>query len=115
MAADMAQALGKVTATSGTPARITANQSVPAARFQCHAIMIEALPTNTGKVYVMDRSNGVIATLVGVLAILAVPTANVIPTYTVGFSGAPNPMNAASYYIDVENTGEGVIVSVLVI
>lgn len=112
---DVAQALGKITAIAGTPARITGNQSDPTARYQCHAIMVEALPTNSGNIYIMDRANGNKTTMVGVLAILAVPTANIIPTYTVGFSGAPNPMNAASYYIDVDNTGEGGIVSVLVI
>jgi hypothetical protein len=107
------QALGKVTATSGTPVRITNNQTSPSARKACHAIMIEALPSNTGKVYVMDRSTGIIATFVGVIAVLAIPTSNFIPVFTVGFSGGVNPINAADFYIDVETTGEGAIISVL--
>jgi hypothetical protein len=107
------QALGKVTATAGTPVRITNNETTPSARKACHAIMIEALPANTGKVFIMDRSTGVKATFVGVICVLAVPTTNFVPTFTVGFSGAANPINAADFYIDVDTTGEGAIISVL--
>jgi len=107
------QALGKVTTTSGTPIRITNNLSSPSAYKACHAIMIEALPTNSGKVYIMDRSTGVIATFVGVICVLAIPTTNFIPVFTVGFSGSVNPINAADFYIDVETTGEGALISVL--
>lgn len=105
---------GKITvAVSGTPARLTANETTPSARLSVHGFMVQALPGNTGKIYVMDRSNGVIATLVGVVGIIAAPATGSIPVFSVGFSGMPNPLNLADYYFDVETNTEGVLVSTL--
>ena len=110
----MVKAKGKVTVTtSGTPVRLTINETDPTARVACHAFMVEAWPTNTGKMYVMDRSNGVIATGVGVVAILAIPTSNILPVFTAGFSSAPNAFNLANYYVDADTNGEAVLVSIL--
>jgi len=116
MATGPIHSLGKVTvAVSGTPARLTTNESTPSARYTCHAIMIEALPTNTGAVYIMDRSNGVIATLVGVVAILATPTTNFLPSWTVGISASANPIDLSLYYVDAAVNGDGVLVTTLIL
>lgn len=104
--------LGHVTTTAGTPVRITANTTGAAVRL-CHAILVEQWPGNTGKVYVM-RSNGVAATGVGVLAILPIPTTNSLPSVSAGIPSCPDGLNAADYYIDVEVSGEGPLVSILI-
>lgn len=110
----MLKSRGKVTVTtSGTPVRLTANESSPTARVPCHAFMVEAWPSNTGKLYICDRSGAVIATGVGVAGILAIPTNNILPVFTVGFSNAPNAFNLGDYYLDADNNGEGGIVSTL--
>src|SRR5213592_3247255 len=110
----MIKSKGKVTVTTaGAPSRLTANETNPASRIPCHAIMVEVWPTNSGKVYIMDRPNGDRATGVGVIAILAVPTANIIQVFTAGISSAPNGINLADYYVDVDNSGEAVLVTIL--
>ena len=109
------RSLGKVTATAGTPVRLTANESAPAARYQCHAIMVEVLPTNAGKVYLFDKSTGSRTTLDGCVALLAPPATNIYPTFTAGFSGHANPLDASLYWLDVDTTGEGALISVLVL
>ena len=116
MATGPIRSLGKVTVTSsGTPVRLTLNESTPSARYTCHAFMVEALPTNTGAVYIMDRSNGVIATLVGVVAILAIPTTNILPSWTVGLSASANPIDLSLYYVDAAVSTDGVLVSALIL
>src|SRR5512146_2093733 len=98
--------LGQITA-SGTNVRITSNQSDPTARVPCHSFLIEVLPTNTGRTYVgsatMNRT-----TLVGVYAVLAVPTSNLLPTFTA------NHFNLADVYITTDTQGEGVLASYVV-
>jgi hypothetical protein len=101
--------LGKIAVGSpGTPVQITVNQSTPSSRIGCQAIMVQTLPTNTGKIYVglagMNKT-----TLAQVLAILAVPTVNTIPAYSATLSYAPGGLNAADLYIDADNGGEGAL------
>lgn len=105
--------LGKVTvANAGVPVRLTNNQGDPTVLFRAHSYLVEVLSTNTGKVYIgaqnLDRT-----TLVGVYAILAPPTTNIYPTFSSTISYAPNPLNVASVWIDVDVNGEGVIASVI--
>ena len=107
--------LGRLQITAGTPLRVTNNEPTPTDRYQCHAIMIEAWPTNAGKVWIFDREAGNKTTGEGVVAILAPPATNIFPTFTVGFSGFANPIDASLYWVDVDNTGEGVVISALVL
>lgn len=108
----MWHSLGKVTATAGTPARATVNQTDPTARFPCHAILFQALSTNTGKVYIMEGNNAFsAATYTKCLAVIAVPTANSLPSASATVTYAPAAFNAADFYIDVQTTGEGCLVS----
>lgn len=108
----MLHSLGKVVVTtSGTPVLATGNQSSPTERVGCNAIMVEAWPDNTGKIYVCDRANAVISTGVGILAILAPPTANFIPSFSATLPYAPGGLNAAQIWLDAETGGEAAIVS----
>lgn len=105
--------IGKFTVTPGTPVRLTSTQADPALKFSCHAVIVQTLWDNTGKIYVgSSRLNK--ATRAGIHATLAVPTANSIPSFTAALVAAPNGLNLADFYVDGDNSGEGVTVSILV-
>lgn len=114
------KSLGLVTvATAGAPVRATANISSAAPFGQssqmyfCMAILFQAAPANGGKMYVGDNptfSKGG----AGQLAIIGVPTTNVIPSAGVNVPNAPNGLNAGDYYIDADTNGNSVSVSVLI-
>ena len=107
------RSLGQVTTTAGTLVRLTANESDATAHLACHSFMCEALQGNTGRVYI-GASNMVRATGVGVYAVLAIPTDNVLPTFTATISFLPNALVMNELYLDVDVNGEGVLVSYLV-
>ena len=112
--ADAWRSLGKVTVVAaGTPARLTANQSDPTARLSVHSILIQAWPVNAGIIYILDRLDADVASGVGVLAMLAVPATNIIPSASATVTYAPAAINAASYWIDAATSGDGVIASVI--
>lgn len=106
-------ALGKVTVvTAGTPVEVTINQTTPSARYAAHSFMVEALPANTGKIYVgfVGLNKG---TLANVLAIIPVPTVNLIPSFSSTIAYAPGGFNLADIYIDADVNGEGALVSAI--
>lgn len=97
---------GKTLVTvAGTPVQLATSGYQP-----IHAFLIEVLPTNTGRIYVglagMNKT-----TFVGVLAILAVPTANLLPTFSAAITIAPNGLHMEDLWIDAEVNGEGIIFS----
>lgn len=103
--------LGKVTVgTPGTPVQVTINQAVPNARLACNALMIQALPSNVGKVYVglvgLNKS-----TLAQAIAVLATPTLNTIPAYSATALNAPGGLNMVDFYVDADNVNDGVLVA----
>jgi hypothetical protein len=79
--------------------------SLSATDVRCEAILIQALSnathTNSGRVYVFDRSGNRIATL-------AVPTTNTIPSASATIPSAPGGLNTHDYSIDADNAGDGV-------
>jgi hypothetical protein len=75
-----------------------------------HAFVIQALAGNTGKIYI-GLSTMVKSTLVGVLVVLPVPTANLIPTFSVSLTEAANALSLSDLWIDADTNGEGVTVS----
>lgn len=100
-------------AVPGTPTRLTSTQSVPSEKFACHGVLVQALPANTGKVYI-GRSTMNRATMTDIIATLAIPTDHTIPSFTAALTLSPNAVNLADLYVDADVGGEGVIVSVLV-
>lgn len=105
--------LGKVTvAAAGTITRATVNQANPAAQISCQSISFQALSTNTGKIYV-GLSSLVKATLVGGLDVIAAPTTNLLPAYVVSSLSAAG-LNAADFWLDADNSGEGVLIGLYV-
>lgn len=107
------KSLGKVTATAGTPVRLTNNQTDPAAAYSCHSYFVEALSTNTGAVYIGNSTLNK-TTLAGVYAILPPPSTNIYPSFSSAVGYSPAHFNAAEVWIDVATSTEGVLVSVVV-
>lgn len=105
--------IGKFTPTPGTPVRLTSTQTNPAEKFPCHGVLVQALDTNVGKAYV-GNSQLAKATRTGLHATLAIPTNNTVPSFTAALTIAPNAVNLADLYVDVDNNGDGVTVSVLI-
>jgi len=106
--------IGKtVTPVPGTPVRFTSTQANPAEKFSCHGVLAQALPTNTGKVYIgMSGMNK--ASLANVIAVLAIPTDHTIPSFTVALTLSPNAINLSDLYLDADIASEGALVSVLI-
>jgi hypothetical protein len=79
----------------------------------CHAVIIEALPSNTGKIYIglagLDK-----VSLAQVLVILPIPTANLLPTFSIALTVAGNAINVGDLWLDADLPGEGVLLSALV-
>ena len=100
--------LGKVVVTTaGTPV------PVGAAVHAAHNLQLQPLPTNTGLIYVgvggMNKT-----TFVGVLAVLGKPPATgPMPTWTVTNGRATNGVGVTEVFIDADNSGEGVVGTVV--
>lgn len=110
----MWRSLGKVIVTTGgTPVRATNNENDPTARYGAHAMLFQQVPGNTGKIYIMDRSTGNRSSGAGVLAVLAIPTTNLLPSASATITYAPAGFNAVDFWIDAENNGEGCQVSAI--
>lgn len=117
----MLQVLGLLAvAAPGTPVRATTNITVDAqgvnnaaGQFKCHAVLFQARPANTGKVYIglsgLDK-----ASLVGVSGVLAIPTANSIPSYSISLTLAPAGIELSDLFLDADNAGDGALITVLV-
>lgn len=105
-------AFGKIVIpTGGVPQQIVVPKAMNPP--SCHAVIIETLPSNTGKIYIglvgLTR-----ATLVQVLAILPVPTVNLLPTFSIALTVAGNAINVGDLWLDADTNGEGVLLSALV-
>lgn len=110
----MLTAIGRiVSVVPGTPVRFTKDQSLPGEKFACHGVLAQACPANTGKVYI-GLSNMNKTSLAQVIAVLAIPTDNTIPSFTAALTLSPNAVNLADLYLDADVIGEGALVSVLI-
>lgn len=101
---------GVVTVTNaGTPVQVTTS------RTPAHAILIETLWTNTGRMYV-GRSTLNVSTKVGLLNVLPAPTSATtgpFPAVSAGIPSAPNGLLLNEIWLDAQNSGEGVLISYL--
>ena len=104
---------GFVTTTAGVLVRLTDNESDPTTNLDAHSIMAEALQGNTGRVYI-GSADMVRATGVGVYAVIPIPTANILPTFTATIAYAPAALLLSELFLDVDVDNEGVLVSYVV-
>lgn len=108
------RALGLVAvAVAGTPVRITNNEPTPVDHVAAHSVSIQAWHANVGRVYIGDRSTMDRVTGVGVLMVLAIPTANALAQFTATLVNAPVGFSADMIWLDVDTNGEGALVSIL--
>lgn len=105
--------LGFVTVpAAGTPVRTTANLPVPTANCPAHSYLIEALPANTGDIYV-GRSTMNTVTGADVFVVIPASTANVYPSFTSTIIEAAAGFNMAEIWLDAEVNGDGALVSII--
>jgi hypothetical protein len=112
----MFKSFGRITvAVSGTPVQATVNEPAQADRFSTHSVMVERDdPNDIGLVYIGTSAAMNIATLEGVIAILAVPTTNFLPVFTVTITHMPDGVNANELWIDADVSGDSVLISAVV-
>lgn len=111
----MLKSYGKVTITTpGTPVRATVNEPHPDDYAGCNAILIQVWPTNAGIIYVGDRQAMNKSTGEGLLAILAPPTTNFIPSFSATLPYSTGGLDASFVWIDADNGSEGVLVSAVI-
>ena len=82
--------------------------------FPCHAVLFQALSTNTGPVYIGNR--GMVATapdFAGVMVTLLTPTDSAVMSFSIGLPLAPNGLNLDEFWIDAAIATDGVLVSVV--
>jgi len=80
-------------------------------------LSFQILRTNTGRIFICDRINPVVATGVGIIIELPLPpsdTTTALPVFSVGNPAAPGPVQADKVYILPEVSGNGVRVGALV-
>ncbi len=80
----------------------------------CHGVMFQALPTNVGIVYIGSRTMDK-TTLTNLFAMLPVPTANLLPSFSCAITVAPNALAVNEFWVDADEGGDGVIVTYLVL
>ncbi len=105
----MIHSLGRVTTTAGALVRLTNAAVTPTQRQPAHSFLVQTIESNTGRVFLYDRAGGTKA--MGVLAVLAIPTANSIPAFNATVSSTVASFDLSNIWIDVEVGGEGVYVS----
>lgn len=104
-----------VVATPGTPVRASVLVTAPdnPASYKVHAVLMQARPSNVGKVYIgmlgLNR-----ATLAGVATVLAIPTANSLAAFSVAHTISPAGVDLSDLWLDADNAGDGVLLTVLV-
>lgn len=112
----MWHSLGKVTG-GATPTRVTINETAPEKRVPCQTLFVQQLEANLGKIYICDRATADKTTLVGVLAIVPIPsvsdigTALILPYVAVTVPSAPGALNAADFWVDFDNPLESCLIS----
>lgn len=117
----MLQVLGAITVpVPGTPVRATSTITVDAGgirndptKFSCHAALFQARQSNSGRVYI-GTADMVRATGVGVAAVLAIPTSNSIPAFSISLTLAPAGVDLSELWIDADVANEGILLTLLV-
>lgn len=107
------KALGKINPTPGTPVAVIS--LLPASIYpeKVHGVLVQARRANTGYTFVGDATMNPAADT-GLHGQLAVPTTNTIPSWSAALTASPNAINLTDIYVDAQNPGDGVIVSVLI-
>ena len=114
----MIQAIGPIPVpTPGTPVSVLAaapsDEMKAAGTWPLHGILFQAFQGNTGRVYV-GSATMVKATLVGVYAVLAIPSDQTLPTFSAALTWSPNALRLEDFYVDADVADDGALCTVLV-
>lgn len=113
----MTRTLGKIAvAAAGTPVRLTSELEDPTQRVGAQAILVQALPGNTGLIYFQQGSAEDRTTLNTVIAILPAPLDpdnGPFPSFTLALPVIAAGLNVADYYIDASSSTDGVLVTII--
>lgn len=103
-----------IVTTPGTPVSAVVNLPTkpPHAPYTAHGVMFQALPANTGKVYIGALGMDIVA-FDKLFAVLGIPTTTVIPSFSAALTISPNGMVLNQFYVDADVAGEGVILTYL--
>lgn len=105
----MVQSLGKIAvASAGTPGQVTT------ATTYCNSILMETWPTNTGKMYIGTSASMNKSTGDGLVAILPAPTNGVLFSWSATVPYAPGGVRGDQLWIDADNSGDSLLVSIAV-
>ena len=117
----MTRVVGKITVpTAGTPIQLSAQAAFTAALTRAglattfvkvHAVHFQALPGNSGKVY-LGESGLVKATYVLVGFTFPAPTSGFFPTFGITEETSPAGVDCSVIWLDVDTSGEGLSVMV---
>ena len=115
MANNPVQSLARITvAVSGTPVRATVNETDPTTHRGAHSILFQRDdPNDTGLIYIGTSAAMDISTLVGVVAILAVPSTSSLPAINITITVSHNALDAREFYIDADVSGDSILASFL--
>jgi hypothetical protein len=107
------KSFGRITvAVPDTAVQATVNEPAQADRFSVHSVMFERDdPNDTGLVYIGTSAAMNRTTLVGVIAILAVPTTNFLPVFTATITHMPDGVNVNEFWVDADEAGDSVLIS----
>lgn len=91
----------------GTPVKVVVNPD----KTSCHTIVIQALATNGGRIYIGNSSSMNKVTLSGVIYVLAAPVpGQPLADWRGSMPHAPSAFPMENLYIDVEAPDDGVLV-----
>lgn len=118
----MLQVLGKIAVvTPGTLVRVTdtvasvdtgGHLNTPT-RFTCQAALFQALQENVGRVYI-GMANMNRTTRANTAAVLAIPATTSLPSFGISILGAPAGVDLSELFIDADNAGDGVLLTLLI-
>lgn len=111
----MTRSLGKVVPGAGF-VRATANFAVPTDGYSAHSVVFQQVPGNTGKIYIADKQAAdktQAAGINGIIAVLAIPTTNLLQSFTATIIGIPGGISVTDFWVGSDVNGEGVQIAAM--
>lgn len=117
----MLKPFGKIVVTAGgTPVRATSGQDDPDKSVPTQSFIIQALPGNSGVVYVFAGGNNFsgdhrtsLDVCIAIIPAPTSPTAGPFPSASFSVPVAPSALNIADIWIDVSVSGNGALITSL--
>lgn len=110
----MVEIVGKlVVPAAGTPVNVYSLLDPAAFPFKAfHAALFQALSSNTGRIGLGKHTMN-LATGDDCAVVLAIPTANALPSFGVADQLSPAGVDLTAFWLDADVAGEGVLLTLL--